>query len=104
MLREAERRAGFTHILREYWWVLLFISCTFSGFLYATSVQQKVACEISHKIEVLECRKVNALEEKDYLEQKISSKDDHNFIMMTLIKVLGVTPKGQQKVVFERVE
>ena len=101
MLRNTERRADLSYVFKEYWWVLLCVSLTFSGFLYATSVQQNVAAEIAQKIEQLELRKQQALEEKEFLQQKISSKNDPDFIMMTLIKVLGVTPKGQQKVVFQ---
>jgi hypothetical protein len=104
LLRKKDRETDLVHILKEYWWVLLFISFTFSGFMFAAGVQHKVASDISLKIKTLQVQRVKALDEKDYLVQKINSKDDPNFIMMTLIRVLGVTPKGQQKVVFDRVE
>ncbi|MCH9617506.1 MAG: hypothetical protein SP4CHLAM5_09340 [Chlamydiia bacterium] len=104
MLRKKSRETDLVHILKEYWWVLLFISFTFSGFMYAAGSQHKVAKDISVKIKSLQEQRIKALDEKDYLLQKIHSKDDPNFIMMTLIRVLGVTPKGQQKVVFDRVE
>lgn len=104
MLRKKNRETDLVHILKEYWWVLLFISFTFSGFMYAAGEQQKVAKDISLKIKTLQLQKAKALDEKNFLMQKINSKDDPNFIMMTLIRVLGVTPKGQQKVVFDRVE
>lgn len=104
MLRKRDRETDLVHILKEYWWVLLFISFTFSGFMFAASVQKNAYEEINLKIKSLQTQKLKAIAEKEYLEQKIYSKDDPDFIMMTLIRVLGVTPKGQQKVVFDRVE
>lgn len=104
MLRKAGRQSDLNGVLREYWWVLLFIFLTFGGFLFAASAQKRVAVEIEQKIHMLNSQKKRALEEKSYLEQKIGSFDDPNFVRMTLIKVLGVTPKGQQKVVFDWIE
>lgn len=92
------------HVLKDSWWVFLFISFTFSGFLYAASSQKKIALEIQMKIESLREQKNQAIAEKEYLEQKIYSVDDPSYLALTLIKVLGVTPKGQQKVVFNRLD
>ena len=91
-------------MLKDSWWVFLFISFTFSGFLYAASSQKKIALEIQMKIESLCEQKMQAIAEKEYLEQKIYSVDDPSYLALTLIKVLGVTPKGQQKVVFNRLD
>ncbi len=104
MLREEGRRSDLVYALRQYWWVLLFISFTFSGFMYATSSQKRLAEEIQTKIQTLQFQKNLAKEEQDYLKQKIESRDDPDFIMMTLIKVVGVTPKGQKKVIFDRID
>lgn len=104
MLREEGRRSDLFYVLREYWWVLLFISFTFSGFMYATSSQKRLVLEIQTKIQDLQYQKNLAKEEQEYLKQKIESRNDPDFIMMTLIKVIGVTPKGQKKVIFDRVD
>ncbi len=104
MLREEGRRSDLVYALREYWWVLLFISFTFSGFMYATSSQKRLALEIQTKIESIQHQKDLAKQEQEYLKQKIGSRDDPDFIMMTLIKVVGVTPKGQKKVIFDRID
>ncbi len=104
MLREKGRRPNLPYVLKDFWWVLLFISFTFSGFLFAASSQKKIAVEIQRKIEFLSAQKNEALFEKELLEQKIDSKDDPAYLALTLIQVLGVTPKGQQKVIFNRVD
>jgi hypothetical protein len=104
LLREETRHFDLVHALKESWWVFLFISFIFSGFLYATSSQKKLAIEISEKIELLQHQHSTALDEKGYLEQKLQSRDDPDFITMTLVRVLGLTPKGQQKVIFDRLE
>ena len=104
MLREEERQSDLVYALRQYWWVLLFISFTFSGFMYATSSQKRLAEEIQTKIQTLQFQKNLASEEQGFLKQKIESRDDPDFIMMTLIKVVGVTPKGQKKVIFDRID
>ncbi len=104
MLREKVRHSNLMHVLKDSWWVFLFISFTFSGFLYAASSQKKIALEIQMKIESLREQKNQAIAEKEYLEQKIYSVDDPSYLALTLIKVLGVTPKGQQKVVFNRLD
>ena len=104
MLRKESQGTDFTHILKESWWVLLFIFFTFSGFLYAASSQKKIALEITEKIESILQQKNRAGDEKEFLNQKIYSKEDPDFIKMTLIKVLGVVPKGQTKVIFDRLD
>ena len=104
MLREKVRNSSLTDVFKDFWWVFLFISFTFSGFLYAASSQKKIALEIQTKIESIRKQKNEALEEREYLEQKIYSVDDPSYIALTLIKVLGVTPQGQQKVVFNRLD
>ena len=80
----------------------MFFIFTFTGFVYATSYQRNLAEEIESKIgELVESRQT-ALENKEYLEQKMYSRDDSEFISLTLKKVLGVTPKGQKKVLFKQ--
>jgi len=72
--------------------------------MYATSSQKRLVLEIQTKIQDLQYQKNLAKEEQEYLKQKIESRNDPDFIMMTLIKVIGVTPKGQKKVIFDRVD
>ena len=104
MLRNKSTQSDLVYILKESWWVLLFISFTFSGFVFSASSQKKIANEIQNKIELIKSQKDIALDEKELLEQKIFSKEDPDFIKMTLIRVLGVTPKGQRKVIFDRID
>jgi hypothetical protein len=104
LLRRNERKIDLMGIVKESWWVILFISFTFSGFVYAASCQKKTAYEISQKIECILDQKNKAKEEEEFLKQKIYSEQDPEFIKMTLIRVLGVVPKGQSKVVFDRLD
>ena len=104
MLRKRSAQSDLVYILKESWWVLLFISLTFSGFVYSASTQKKIASEIQEKIELIISQKGSAIDKKELLEQKIFSKEDPDFIKMTLIRVLGVTPKGQRKVIFDRID
>jgi len=101
LLRKESRHIDLAQIIKESWWVLLFITLTFSGFIYAASSQKKVAVEITEKIKQLQIEQHFANEEREYLEQKLHSCDDPDYVKMILIKVLGLTPKGQQKVIFD---
>jgi hypothetical protein len=76
----------------------------FIYFLYAASSQKKTAYELSQKIEFILDQKNKAKQEEEFLKQKIYSEQDPEFIKMTLIRVLGVVPKGQSKVVFDRLD
>ena len=102
MLRKKENRLYFPALLREYLWVFVFISLTFSGFLVASSYQKNVLYEVEGRIKMLELRKKEIIQQKNLLQEKIMSTDDEEFIKMTLIRVLGVTPKGQKKIVFDK--
>lgn len=104
MLRKEGAQSDLVYILKESWWVLLFIFLTFSGFLFATSSQKKLANEIQQKIKSIKAQTIQAADNKELLEQKLYSKEDPDYIKMTLIKVLGVTPKGQKKVIFDRLD
>ncbi|MCH9621491.1 MAG: hypothetical protein S4CHLAM20_09110 [Chlamydiia bacterium] len=104
MLRKETRHIDLAHIIKESWWVFLFITLTFSGFIYAANSQKKIAREIQEKIELLQNYQQLAYEEKEYLEQKLHSREDPDYVKMILIKVLGLTPKGQQKVIFDRLD
>lgn len=100
MLRRSGQYRSFTGVLKENWWVFLVFCITFSGCIFATSYQNNLAQKIQDKINILESKKKLAVEKKDYLQQMIQSKDDPDFISLTLIKVLGVIPEGQKKVIF----
>jgi len=104
LLRRASHRSSLVEVFKEFWWVILFVSFTCSGFVFAASSQKKIAQEIQKRIESIQEQKNKALSEKEYLEQKLYSKDDPAYVELTLIKVLGVTPKGQQKVLFNRAD
>ena len=54
------------------------------------------------ELKMLELRKKEIIQQKNLLQEKIMSTDDEEFIKMTLIRVLGVTPKGQKKIVFDK--
>ncbi len=104
MLRKENQATDLLHVIKESWWVFLFILFSFSGFLYAASSQKKLSLEMEEKIEFILKQKNKAKEEEEFLKQKIYSEQDPEFIKMTLIKVLGVVPKGQSKVIFDRLD
>lgn len=104
MLRRTDRQIDLSGVVKEFWWVFLVLTFTFSGFIYAASSQKKVAEEIRLKIKRLEQEQKMAFEENAYLQQKLLSKDDPHYIRMTLVRVLGLTPKGQQKIIFDRLD
>jgi cell division protein FtsL len=91
----------FVEIFMRSWWVILFlIFCTvvYDQALIETNAEQALLINSYHD---LQTEYQQALLEKEELLLQINSQSDYNWIELTLIKGLGVVPKGYQKVYFQ---
>jgi hypothetical protein len=80
--------------------VLFFIVC-WTGYAQAMHEKKKVGLELKEKMQELQLRKQEALEEKEDLVLQIHSQSDPEWVEMVLKKRLGVVPEGQRKVYFK---
>ncbi len=95
MLRKETRHIDLAHIIKESWWVFLFITLTFSGFIYAANSQKKIAREIQEKIELLQNYQQLAYEEKEYLDINENKSQD----MVTVLQFITfLSTKAKEKI------
>ncbi len=82
--------------------MLLFVALCWA--LYAKSMQKKkeIFFQLDSKIKHLELQRLAAMQKREDLNLRIDSQSDPAWIEMLLMKKLGVVPKGQVKVYFER--
>ena len=82
------------------WWILLFFTLCFTLYHQATSQRDKKYKVLLELYTQLEQDKARLLIEQKELKLKVASQEDYHWIEQTLIKELGVIPKGYKKVVF----
>lgn len=83
-----------------YWWVALFVLV--SAAVYAGGVQKKQGLidALDGQICLLQQQKEALLEEQEDLAREIYSQTDPAYVELTLMKTLGLVPKGSSKVYF----
>lgn len=82
------------------WWVIAFVIA--SSIIFEQSLKEKteVYNELTRQLAQLQKAKEKAVTEQQDLLSQISSQNDPDWIELTLIRVLGLVPEGQQKIYF----
>lgn len=88
-------------LIIESWWVVLF--CAGSFWVYAEAMHKKRGDEISlqQQMEMMLKQKQSLLEQYEDLKLQVNSQQDPAWVELTLMKELGVVPKGHVKVFFQ---
>lgn len=86
---------------RRYGGVLLFSLFIFFLFEQGMAHFQQERKTLERRLELLEKERIEALKVQEDLRKQIAQHEDKEWIEQTLIRTLGVVPKGQNKVVFE---
>lgn len=83
------------------WWIILFILAC--GFFYEQSIKSlnEERAALIKQLSTLKMEKEEALKAQNDLSLKLNSQSDPAWVELTLLKVLGLVPEGQQKVLLE---
>lgn len=87
--------------IKSSWWVALFIFASCGFFSLASHKRQTALCALKSQVKALEREKLLAVKRQEALKLRASSQDDPEWIEMLLMKMLGMVPEGQIKIVFE---
>ncbi|MCH9613488.1 MAG: hypothetical protein SP1CHLAM54_04910 [Chlamydiia bacterium] len=87
--------------IKSSWWVALFIFASCGFFSLASHKRQTALCALKSQVKMLETEKQLALKCQERLKHQAASQDDPEWIQMLLMKMLGMVPEGQIKIVFE---
>lgn len=93
-------RRGVSGLIRQSWWVLLFISACFLVFLHFGGKKNQVISSLEQHLRSYRVQKASLLQENEDLKLQINSQSDPAWIQLTLMKGLGLVPEGQLKVYF----
>ncbi len=91
---------GVSGLIRQSWWVLLFISACFLVFLHFSEKKNRVISSLGQHLSCYRVQKAKLLQENEELKLQINSQSDPAWIQLTLMKGLGLVPEGQLKVYF----
>jgi len=94
------KQKKFEYIIIKFWWVFLFIIISFLGFDRLTKKKNKEIYNYKKNFLALEKEKNQEKEKRDFLNLRINSQNDPEWIELILMKKLGVVPKGKIKVRF----
>lgn len=83
------------------WWVILFCLGCYAAFERSSFVFHREYDRLSCRKEQLSQQHAALLDHQDNLLRQINSQSDPAWIELTLIKILGLVPEGQKKVVFQ---
>lgn len=82
------------------WWVFLFgFFCLALHERQGIAQREKMA-ELEQRWNALELEKFEAVRLNKELKHQLASQEDPEYMEMVLMRVLGVTPEGMQKVCF----
>lgn len=87
--------------IKRYGGVVVFSLFVFFLFEQGMAHFQHERKTLERRLLHLEKEKMEALKMQEDLKKQIAQHEDKEWIEQTLIRVLGVVPKGQRKVVFE---
>jgi hypothetical protein len=91
---------GLKGIVRQLWWVVLFISICSFVYCQAANKKNEIIGSLDGHLSQLSIEKARLLQEKQDLLLQINSQSDPAWIQLTLMKGLGLVPEGQMKVYF----
>jgi hypothetical protein len=87
-------------IVRQLWWVVLFISICSLVYSHAANKKDEIIASLDEHLGQLTIEKAGLLQENQDLLLQINSQSDPAWIQLTLMKGLGLVPEGQKKVYF----
>lgn len=84
------------------WWMILF--CVLCYLLYEQGLKQIDSdyAKLDEQRQELEMQKEKAVSLNQSLQLQVNSQSDPAWVELTLMKVLGVVPEGQTKVLFTK--
>lgn len=84
------------------WWVLALLAIVYLFYLQSIKQKKIVIAKLDAKIETIDMEMRASVDRQKDLKLQIQSQSDPAWIEMTLMKELGVTGQGQQKVLFRQ--
>lgn len=87
-------------VLFRSWWVVIFLLLSTALYEHKQKDTERIRNQLKEQLFNLKEEKNRALQEQQQLQLEIESQEDSAWIELTLIKKLGVVPKGKRKVVF----
>jgi len=82
------------------WWVILFFLFCFMYYEQGIKKRETDFIKLSEQLQILQEQKKEALVLKQKLLLQINSESDPAWIELTLMRELGLSPKGSTKVLF----
>lgn len=90
----------FKKVLIKSWWTLLFMFICFIFYNRALCYKQEEQRKLTNKLTAIEAATKLELVKQEDLKLQIVSQEDPDFIELTLIRRLGLIPKGTTKIHF----
>lgn len=90
--------------VRQGWWVALFLLGCYAFFEKGLAQQRQVYGQLLGRVIELEEGRATALKHQEDLRLQIQSQSDPAWVELTLMRVLGMTPEGSCKIVFQPVK
>ncbi|MBA2728501.1 MAG: hypothetical protein H0U49_10070 [Parachlamydiaceae bacterium] len=82
------------------WWVILFALFCFMVYEQGLKTSNERLMALSNQLDTLQGEKKKVLKQQVRLSKEVESQDDPDWIELTLMKELGLTPEGHTKVLF----
>lgn len=89
------------HVIVKSWWVVLFCSLCFWVYVEAMHKKQGDESFLQQQMTMMLRQKQSLLEQHEDLILQVNSQQDPAWVELTLMKELGVVPKGSVKVFFQ---
>jgi|JI9StandDraft_2_1071091.scaffolds.fasta_scaffold43940_2 hypothetical protein len=89
-------------LLVSWGWVIGFVSLSFFSYAHASKKKQENYRELKERVGELLKIKEEAIALREELCLEIQSQSDPKWIELTLMKGLGLVPKGKKKVLFDK--
>jgi hypothetical protein len=82
------------------WWVIACCLLSYAAYEQSSAQHRRDNTSLTAQLRRLETEKQQLQSHNTLLEQQLQSQNDPAWIELTLMKVLGTVPEGQQKVYF----
>ena len=89
-------------IIGHSWWVVAFIFGCAILYEHGLKERSRLYQQLTEQAAALAKEKTFALDTQARLQRQINSQNDPAWVELTLMKQLGVVPKGQKKIYFYR--
>jgi cell division protein FtsL len=91
----------YTFFIRS-WWVITFLLFCFFFYEKGLERREQQYQQLNEQLKQLQWEKKQTLIKQQNLQLQVNSQSDLSWIELTLMKELGLSPEGQQKVYFEK--